>query len=1313
MTRRIRFASIGILAILMIASFLPVVPLATATNDPPNHGGGQFNQALEWDVIDTQTYTNGAIIRMDDHNVTVKKNGNLVLDKASILFNGHTNGQIGIMVEDGGTLTLKNTAMIAMWTIKTFYCIFMKGSTVSVTNSQIAGAYGGKASVNVPASTGIWVETKDFTADSSFIAGSIWGDALIINNTGNPTIRNSTIDVSSGSGVYMMNGANATFSDDIIVRHPASNGWAGIYLSSQSRAKVIKTNIKDFNLGFGGFGIQVSDSYLYANGNTFTNNYNTITIDGHASADLIANDIGGGQIGIKLWSFAQVNMIGNNIHDTAQFAIEANDFTTLNTTGLVLKHNFGGGIHLIQATANIGKATIDTFNSQLNFGILAESFSTANVTSGAFSTSDGSSMFKFTSGSTGTINSATLTGNIWMGVWSERGATVTVTKSKFDGCTNCFYAVNSGVIISSFNKFSNYQIALSSYGKGLLTSRLDMISSPQAFSITAYSSISGTVDIYSMTGDAVLPTTIWTYSVNGARIYIHDSSMTNYGTQAVVWNGYVRAINTTMKPSGVQVPKNAPAGTVEIGWYADISTTWQNDEPAPNATVDFVDANRNVQQTLMTDENGLASTEVIEVMVNKSGPHDYNTYNLAASLNGMTGRKAVDFRNNMQGPKTVTIALQDTSLPEVNITYPTEGTVLNVTDLIVNGTMSDTGSEIGGVIMQAVPGVAVGAGKTSYSGFIFACQNIQEDTYKIYVNVTDIAGNMRSAQVNVTIDRTVPTITITKPEGLYVKNHTFNISGTTDTDAAVTVNGTDVNNDNGAFNHTLTLPDGTKMILVTATDEAGNEAVVSKEVIVDTVPPVIGTDLPATSAISFPGIRLQGTLTDATSGVQKLSVNGKNATIDVKNGTWTLDLTLLEGQNLLSFVASDKAGNVAKLERTVIVDSIAPVITITSPKGPYPIYTNKVDQTITGKVTEANLVSFTLNGKNVSVQPNGNFSVNVTLTVGSNKEHLEAKDISKTDSFFDVFLDVYMTAPTVVIISPANGLVTKAATVKVSVTVTDGSGGVVIMLRADRWKIMQDLQTKIFAGNANLTLGQNPIIVNATDKYGNEGTASVTVTYDNEAKLTLTKPTKTSVSTTTNSMTITGTSETGAKVYVNDVIIPVGTDGSFSYKLIVKEGKTTVTVKAVDLAGNEKTSTFTANYTNPKQFDLGTLLGLGIVLMIVGLLVGLVVGRMMAKPKAKPPMEEDEAGPEPEITKPAPKTEEPEETPFTPEEEPEETPAPPPPKVEPKVEPKPEPKPAPKPEPKPEPKPGPTAKPKPKEDDSLESLLSDLEKKKR
>jgi cytoskeletal protein RodZ len=187
---------------------------------------------------------------------------------------------------------------------------------------------------------------------------------------------------------------------------------------------------------------------------------------------------------------------------------------------------------------------------------------------------------------------------------------------------------------------------------------------------------------------------------------------------------------------------------------------------------------------------------------------------------------------------------------------------------------------------------------------------------------------------------------------------------------------------------------------------------------------------------------------------------------------------------------------------------------------------------------------------------------------------------------------------------------------------------------------------------------------------------------------------------------ITGTSEPGSKVYINDALVS-DADGSFNYEWPLKVGENKITVKTVDPSGNEMSETYTITKEKEEVSPTESIKGsnnliLAIILLIVGIAVGAIVGYVAGKPKKQAPPEEQAPS---RPSKPAREEQPPRR------EAPRAAPAPAPAKAEVKAAPKKE-APAPKPEPKSEPKPEPKSEPKkdaPKKEASKNKTDADLD----
>jgi bacillopeptidase F len=120
--------------------------------------------------------------------------------------------------------------------------------------------------------------------------------------------------------------------------------------------------------------------------------------------------------------------------------------------------------------------------------------------------------------------------------------------------------------------------------------------------------------------------------------------------------------------------------------------------------------------------------------------------------------------------------------------------------------------------------------------------------------------------------------------------------------------------------------------------------------------------------------------------------------------------------------------------------------------------------------------------------------------------------------------------------------------------------------------------------NVHLREGQNEIYTIAKDSQGNtsQPSDSWTVTVDTEKpSLTLDTPQDGERFFDTESpITVSGTTEEGTSVTVNEHFVLVLGDGNFETKLSLNEGENKINVLATDQAGNQTTLILTVNY-NP------------------------------------------------------------------------------------------------------------------------------------
>lgn len=194
------------------------------------------------------------------------------------------------------------------------------------------------------------------------------------------------------------------------------------------------------------------------------------------------------------------------------------------------------------------------------------------------------------------------------------------------------------------------------------------------------------------------------------------------------------------------------------------------------------------------------------------------------------------------------------------------------------------------------------------------------------------------------LEKTAPTLAFTYPtSGAFIANSTPKIRFTiTDTGSGVDpskitlkVDGTAVTSftktavTNGyscAYTPTTALADGQHTIEIGGTDNDGNSATAKSITFkVDTIPPVLTVNNPTNELITNnASLTVSGTTDDATSKPVTVKVNNTAVTVN-SDGSFSTTITLANGSNTITIVATDKAGKTSTVTRTVTLDTSAPV----------------------------------------------------------------------------------------------------------------------------------------------------------------------------------------------------------------------------------------------------------------------------------------------------------------------------------------------------------------------------------------------------
>nr|WP_281586111.1 Ig-like domain-containing protein [Escherichia coli] len=288
--------------------------------------------------------------------------------------------------------------------------------------------------------------------------------------------------------------------------------------------------------------------------------------------------------------------------------------------------------------------------------------------------------------------------------------------------------------------------------------------------------------------------------------------------------------------------------------------------------------------------------------------------------------------------------------------------------------------------------------------------------YTVSAAVSDKAGNPASVNHNLTVDTSVPVVTINTVAGDDVINATEHaqaqiISGSatgaaTGSTVTVTIGSstfTTVLDASGNWSVGVpasvvsALANGTVTINASVTDAAGNSGSATHLVTVNTGLPsitfnAISGDNVLNADEKGQPLTISGSSTGLATGAQvTVTLNGHNysATTDAA-GNWTLtvpvsDLAALGQANyIVSASATSVAGNTASSQANLLVDSGLPGVTIDTVAGDDIINAAEAgdDQTISGVVTRAaagDTVTVTLGGNTYTTTVQSNLSWSVTV----------------------------------------------------------------------------------------------------------------------------------------------------------------------------------------------------------------------------------------------------------------------------------------------------------------------------------------------
>ena len=584
------------------------------------------------------------------------------------------------------------------------------------------------------------------------------------------------------------------------------------------------------------------------------------------------------------------------------------------------------------------------------------------------------------------------------------------------------------------------------------------------------------------------PTTLPTWFTNASPLLLSGTATDADGVASVTWSnaatGGVGAATYAAPNWDSNVPLEVGVNPITVTATdvagnvstTTISVTFDVTPPTvsislPTASPTFVTKNGTVALSGATSDNvGVTSVHwaTSGTVVPATG---------VATLTGGTSW-SVPTINLVSGSQVITITafdasgnsstailtvIQNTTAPGIAITGPTSSGswITNTPTILLSGTSSDTLGVASVTWANSTGPSGSAVGTTSWNASVSLVAGLNTIT----VTALNTAGLSSTAVIAVTLDSTLPTVSITAPtagatfftsiapillggsaaDNLSVASVSWSNAGTGGTGTAT-----------GTTSWTASIPltSGPNVITVTSTDIAGNMSAPSVlTVTLDTVPPTVKitgpTPLPSivTPATS---IALSGTASDNVAVQSVTCVNTTNGAVGVVTGTtsWSVaPIALVAGDNTITVTASDQAGNSTSTSITVVQDSVAPTIAITSPTSSGTAFTNASPLSIGGTASD-NVALASISWSNPAVPASGTatgtsvWSAAVPLVAGANPITVTATDTAGNTSTAVLNVTLSTAAPTISTTGPTNQPTysTASPSVTVSGTATDPVG---------------------------------------------------------------------------------------------------------------------------------------------------------------------------------------------------------------------------------------------------------------------------------
>jgi len=541
-----------------------------------------------------------------------------------------------------------------------------------------------------------------------------------------------------------------------------------------------------------------------------------------------------------------------------------------------------------------------------------------------------------------------------------------------------------------------------------------------------------------------------------------------------------------------------------------------------------------------------------------------------------------DFLGPLEAGSRVNLTLIDDFYPEVTVESPRPGSFLRSGTVEMSGSVREVGSGLGSVLARVDGGFWRFVSLVDGARWTVAISDLPDGQHLLEVKAFDHVGLTTVVGVrDVTVDTVAPSIRWSPATGRSCVTPLM-LHITTEPHASAWIDGVQWPlTVYGTLTLQVGLVEGDNAFEVLVVDRAGNIARAIVTITLDTVPPSLRLARPGNGSWSRSGTVLVEGETEPGATVE---VNG-HAAANV-DGHFQLPLECTDGTLLVSARAYDPAGNVARAELEVRIDTAPPVVTIDSFVDVY--ITTAASVTVYGSVAERNLDWVRASWGELSMQGN-EWALDVALEEGENPMTVTARDLAgnEVSVVFRLVRDTQGPAVDAALLTDAG----RVEAASVGAVCGNASAILVVTLDEDcRLTLKGEWTMETVAGEVEraVTLGpgENVLVLFAIDLLGNHG-KNVTLRVVRDVVppfLEVVEPLGDTWVDTPNYI-VQGRTEPGATLIVGGIEAVADATGNFSVEVGLKDGRNEILVVARDRFGNEARRTIWVSHADASPWE--------------------------------------------------------------------------------------------------------------------------------